>query len=125
MRSSFVEKRQQKKKKLSMNQEFWHDLWKNNKIGFNQQQPHSFLKQYFSQLKLKKTDKIFVPLCGKSIDMIWLVEQGYKVTGIELSLIACETFFNDNHISYNVIQDSEFALFKVKILPYYAEIFSN
>jgi thiopurine S-methyltransferase len=95
-----------------MNQEFWHELWEHNEIGFNQQQPNSFLKQYFNQLRLKKADKFFVPLCGKSIDMIWLVEQGYKVTGIELSLIACESFFNDNHISYNVIQDGEFAIFQ-------------
>lgn len=97
-----------------MNQKFWRDLWQNNEIGFNQQQPHNFLTKYFSHLKLKKSDRIFVPLCGKSIDMIWLVEQGYKVIGIELSLIACKTFFNDNHISYHVTQDNGFTIFRSK-----------
>ena len=41
---------------------------------------------------------MFVPLCGKSLDMIWLAEQGYEVIGVELSPIAVKAFFNENHL---------------------------
>jgi hypothetical protein len=27
---------------------------------------------------------ILVPLCGKTVDLIWLYEQGYRVIGIEI-----------------------------------------
>lgn len=97
-----------------MNQEFWQSLWETNEIGFNQQQHNSFLTQYFNQLKFKKSDNVFVPLCGKSIDMIWLLEQGYKVIGIELSSIACESFFNEHHLSYTVTRDDEFIFLNVE-----------
>ncbi|XP_077991305.1 putative thiopurine S-methyltransferase isoform X2 [Glandiceps talaboti] len=49
----------------------------------------------------RKGLKIFVPLCGKSIDLIWLAQQGHDVTGVEYSDIACEAFFKENNIEYS------------------------
>lgn len=95
-----------------MEQEFWQGLWENNEIGFNQAQPNDFLKKYFNLLHLKRGDKIFVPLCGKSIDMIWLMEEGYKVVGIELSSIACEAFFDENHLSFTIAEEDGFIIFR-------------
>ena len=39
-----------------------------------------------------------MPLCGKSLDMLWLAEQGYQVIGVELSPIAVKAFFKENHL---------------------------
>jgi thiopurine S-methyltransferase len=36
---------------------------------------------------------VFVPLCGKSLDMVWLRSQGNHVLGVELSPIAVQDFF--------------------------------
>ena len=36
---------------------------------------------------------VLVPLCGKSLDMCWLAEQGHRVVGLEISPLACEAFF--------------------------------
>ncbi len=83
-----------------MNKEFWHAKWNSNDIAFNQQQPNFFMMEYFNFLNLKPSSKVFVPLCGKSIDLLWLAEQGYEVIGIELNLQACEDFFTENNISF-------------------------
>ncbi|HMW50136.1 MAG TPA: thiopurine S-methyltransferase, partial [Cellvibrionaceae bacterium] len=37
--------------------------------------------------------RIFLPLCGKTRDIAWLLSQGYKVVGAELSALAIEQLF--------------------------------
>lgn len=85
-----------------MNHEFWLEKWQTNDIGFNQANTNPYLQQYFSRLKLSKGATVCVPLCGKSIDMLWLLSKGYQVIGFELSQTACEAFFNDNNIDYQI-----------------------
>jgi thiopurine S-methyltransferase len=63
-------------------------------------------------LPLKPDNRIFVPLCGKSIDMLWLVQQGYEVIGHELSVLACHAFFEENGISVEYVQEEKFTVFK-------------
>jgi thiopurine S-methyltransferase len=47
-------------------------------------------------LPLSSGGEVFVPLCGKSLDMVWLRQQGCKVLGVELSSIAVQDFFREN-----------------------------
>lgn len=84
-----------------MEKEFWLTKWQKNDIAFNQLEPNSLLLQFFSQLNLKIGSRILVPLCGKSIDMLWLKQQGFHVIGVELSFDACQQFFSENNISYH------------------------
>ncbi|PLX59942.1 thiopurine S-methyltransferase [Sedimenticola selenatireducens] len=79
-----------------MDKQFWHERWENNQIGFHQQEINSYLQLYWSRLQLPAGSTVFVPLCGKSRDMLWLLEQGYKVLGIEISQIAVTDFFQEN-----------------------------
>jgi len=74
-----------------MEPEFWLERWQDNRIGFHQAQTNRFLQRY--QDRLGGTGPIFVPLCGKSRDMVWLQERGREVVGIELSALAVESFF--------------------------------
>ena len=85
-----------------MENQFWHKRWKNNQIGFHQNEINSYLQQFWSHLHLPTGSHVFVPLCGKSRDMLWLREQGYKVLGIEISPIAVEGFFNENRLEPTV-----------------------
>jgi thiopurine S-methyltransferase len=94
-----------------MKQEFWHQKWQSNQIGFNQLQPNHLLLQYFATLNLKPGSRVFVPLCGKSIDMLWLVSQGYEVLGVELSSIACTAFFNEQSIPVTVTHSDTFTVY--------------
>ena len=103
-----------------MKNEYWHKKWQHSDIGFNQSQPNELLKQYFRTLNLKPGARVFVPLCGKSIDMIWLREQGYQVLGIELSLIACEAFFKENNITTHITQTDNFSIFQGDNITLYA-----
>lgn len=93
-----------------MEKEYWFDRWQNNEIGFNQQQPNPFLLQYLKALNLKPGSNILVPLCGKSIDMLWLVEQEYKVFGVELSLQACIDFYEENNLTFQKNTKKQFTV---------------
>ena len=79
-----------------MDKDFWHRRWQKNEIGFHMTDPHHFLQQFFPLLQSQPTDRVFVPLCGKSPDLVWLREEGLKVIGIELSRTAIEAFFDEN-----------------------------
>jgi len=78
-----------------MDRDFWLQKWQIKQIGFHRSQPHSRLLQFVDRLELSQGDTIFVPLCGKSIDIHWLLAQGYKVVGVELSEIAVTELFEE------------------------------
>ncbi len=82
-----------------MNSEFWQQRWQKGRIGFNQSTVNPLLMNYFTDLKLSVGSCIFAPLCGKSIDMLWLAEQGYHVVGAELVESAVQEFFSEQHIT--------------------------
>jgi len=82
----------------NMDPDFWHERWKTNQIGFHQGEINPWLVQHWPDLALPAGGHILVPLCGKSRDMFWLLEQGYAVTGIEISPIAVEAFFAENRL---------------------------
>ena len=90
-----------------MNPEFWQDRWQEGRIGFNQPKVNPLLIKYFSNLHLPKGSGIFVPLCGKSIDMIWLAEQGYDVVGVELVESAVQEFFSEQNINPTIHEHAD------------------
>jgi len=87
---------------------FWHDKWNTNKIGFHQECYHSALLQYWADFNLATGAAVFVPLCGKSSDMVWLAKRGHTVLGIELSPIAARDFFLENNIEYTISKSGKF-----------------
>ena len=78
--------------------DFWHNRWENNLTGFHLNEVNPNLIANWDSLNLKAGARVFVPLCGKSLDLIWLAEQGYQVVGVELSLLAVEAFFAENNL---------------------------
>jgi len=78
-----------------MHEQFWHDRWEQNQLGFHEAEFNSFLVRHFQELSLKKNARVFVPLCGKTLDMHWLLSNGYKVAGAELSEIAIIQLFEE------------------------------
>lgn len=81
-----------------MEKNYWLERWKQKDIKFHQDKINPYLYQYWKKLDLGRGDLVFVPLCGKSQDMLWLQRQGYKVLGVEISDIAVEAFFNENNL---------------------------
>ena len=87
---------------------FWHDRWKNNQIGFHNEEVNERLTQHWPTLETEEGAKVFVPLCGKSLDMRWLRQQGHPIVGVDLSPIAIHAFFREAGIT--PLEDSSGAL---------------
>lgn len=79
----------------------WLQCWRDRQIAFHQQTINHFLTRFWPGLELALGSRVFVPLCGKSLDMIWLAEQGHQVIGVELSPIAVAAFFSENDLKPN------------------------
>ena len=82
-----------------MDPSFWHDRWENQDIGFHQADIHALLPAYWPRLELASDAPVFVPLCGKSLDMVWLAQQGHRVIGAELSQRAIDDFFAERGLA--------------------------
>jgi len=85
-----------------MQPDFWQQRWQTNQIGFHRDTPLPLLVKYWPALGLKTGSQVFVPLCGKSLDMLWLAEQGHRVLGVELSELAITQFFDERGLSPHI-----------------------
>jgi len=78
-----------------MEANFWLDRWASNETGWHERDFHPLLTAHFSQLALPVGSRVFVPLCGKTRDIEWLLSAGYKVAGAELSELAVAQLFEE------------------------------
>ena len=81
-----------------MDAQFWINAWNEGRTGFHQQDYHPKLTKYFPSFNPSPGQKVLVPLCGKSKDLIWLHKQKLQVHGIELHKDAVEAFFPENNL---------------------------
>ncbi len=93
---------------------FWHQRWQEGQIGFHQQQVNPFLQKWLHKLALQQGDEVFVPLCGKSLDMLWLLQQGFRVIGVELSELALSDFARENQVDFVTEEDDLFKYYQHK-----------
>ncbi|MGJ8572834.1 MAG: thiopurine S-methyltransferase [Hoeflea sp.] len=78
-----------------MEHSFWHDRWASGRIGFHEREPNPLLVTHFPGLSVPENGRVFVPLCGKTLDIGWLIAQGYRVAGAELSELAIRQLFEE------------------------------
>jgi len=79
-----------------LNPEFWLQRWREGRIGFHQDTVTPLLREHWASLALPVGSGVFVPLAGKSQDLVWLAAQGHHVLGVELSPLAVEQFFAEH-----------------------------
>ncbi|MBS0214621.1 MAG: thiopurine S-methyltransferase [Proteobacteria bacterium] len=82
-----------------MDAAFWHQRWADGQIGFHQSAPTPLMLKHWPSLDVAKDARVFVPLCGKSLDMAWFASQGYRVLAVELSRTAVEQFFSEHGLA--------------------------
>ena len=99
-----------------MNNEFWINRWNNNETGWHQSEVEPALIKWAKQ---EKPCRIFVPLCGKSLDLLWLIQNEFEVIGVELSHKACEDFFTEHKIDFLKTDIENFQIFKGKNITIY------
>lgn len=91
-----------------MKAEFWLAAWERSETGFHLPRVNPYLQKFWPDLALPPGSRVFVPLCGKSLDMVWLAENGHPVVGIELSPLAVHQFFSENGLDYRRHVDPHF-----------------
>jgi thiopurine S-methyltransferase len=82
--------------------QFWLDLWQQGRIPFHKNEVHPDLITFWPSLQLKPKSTVLVPLCGKSRDILWFMQQGYHVVGIELCEQAVVQFFHEHQLSFTI-----------------------
>jgi thiopurine S-methyltransferase len=91
---------------------FWHQRWASNQIGFHEGQVNAYLARHYAHLGLAPGETVFVPLCGKSVDLRWLADEGAHVVGVELSPIAVESFFVEQGLTPRTSQEGAFVIWE-------------
>jgi thiopurine S-methyltransferase len=95
-----------------MQADFWHQRWAKGEIGFHESDINPLLIAHFANLGLEPGQRVFVPLCGKTHDISWLLAQGYNVVGAELSETAIKALFDSLNIQANVSSVKEFLIYQ-------------
>lgn len=90
-----------------MDTNYWHNKWEQNQIAFHEDGANPLLVEHFPALALPQGSRIFLPLCGKTLDIPWLLSEGYHVAGAELSEIAVRQFFHELDEKHAITADGE------------------
>jgi thiopurine S-methyltransferase len=95
-----------------MQPEFWHKRWASNQIGFHLPEVNPHLQRFWPALGLEEGARVLVPLCGKSLDLLWLAHKGHEVLGIELSEKAVEDFFAEHQFDPDISEQGPFKVYR-------------
>lgn len=97
-----------------MEAKFWLQRWEDNKIGFHRSEVNPVLPKYFGKLSLLEGSRIFLPLCGKTLDIAWFLSKGYRIAGVELSEIAIQQLFEELGVEPQVSRLESFSVYRAK-----------
>lgn len=99
-----------------MEPKFWQERWARNQIGFHLPEVNPYLQRHWPKLALAEGAKVLVPLCGKSLDLMWLASLGYRVLGVELSEQAVEAFFSEQGLLPRISQRGVFKVYRADLI---------
>jgi thiopurine S-methyltransferase len=102
-----------------MEPQFWQNRWRNGQIGFHQASVDRSLIRHWPALDLRNGQRVFVPLCGKTLDLLWLRDRGHRVTGVELSARALEDFCRENGVPARRRIRGDFDIYEAENLELY------
>ena len=77
---------------------FWINYYETDTVTWQAPVVSPWLHKYMKEFLGTSPKTVFVPLCGKSLDMKLLLEAGHHVVGADCSGIACADFFTENSI---------------------------
>ncbi len=103
-----------------MDANFWLSRWAQDKTGFHAEQVHSdlleFGKQWLSSASGGSKKDILVPLCGKTMDLVYLAKLGHRVVGVELSDKAAAAVFGRAKLPFTQSKQGPFQVFRAQDL---------
>ena len=89
----------------------WESRWEEGRTGFHLPEVNSYLLRYSGVLLKQAPQSVFVPLCGKTLDLPWLAGRTKKVVGVELIRKAVEDFYEENKITHLIHQAGKLQLY--------------
>jgi thiopurine S-methyltransferase len=95
-----------------MSPDFWHERWRRGEIGWHRNEINVHLQVHWPRLAVRPGERVFVPLCGKSLDLLWLAGEGHRVLGVEISTLAVDTFFSENALSPEIFDEPPFRRYR-------------
>lgn len=102
-----------------MEQAFWHKAWTEKNIGFHNPDAHPFLVEFLPRFNLPVGARVFVPLCGKSLDMHWLLAEGFRVVGVELVETAIVELFEELDVEPEISEDGDHIRYSAQDIDIY------
>ncbi len=102
-----------------MEADFWHERWKLGETAFHEKQANQLLVNHVDKLQIEKESRVFLPLCGKTTDIAYLLDLGYHVIGVELSELAIEELFQDLDVSPSITTVNTLTLYQTEGIDIY------
>ena len=99
-----------------MEPEFWQERWARTQIGFHLPEVNPYLLRHWPRLALAEGTQVLVPLCGKSLDLMWLASRGFRVMGVELSEQAVEAFFREQNLAPRITRQGAFKVYRADLI---------
>ena len=91
--------------------EYWENRWITNQTGWHRSVYNDLMVKYWPELGIPTDSKVLVPLCGKSLDMLWLAEKGHAIVGIEFTRVAVERFLSENNLEHTIVKHPSYIEF--------------
>jgi thiopurine S-methyltransferase len=95
-----------------MNPDFWQARWRAGEIGWHAAEINVHLQEQWPRLEARPGERVFVPLCGKTLDLLWLAGQGHRVLGVEISALAVDAFFAENGLRPEITDEGPFLRYR-------------
>ncbi|EDV20859.1 uncharacterized protein TRIADDRAFT_60802 [Trichoplax adhaerens] len=81
----------------------WEKMWNDGQLGSMTSKFHPMMVKFHEMIiQSDRHNRVFVPLCGNSLDLLWLARKGCSVVGSECVAFACQNFFTENQIPYEI-----------------------
>jgi thiopurine S-methyltransferase len=96
-----------------MTPDFWLDRWRRGEIGWHLPEINVHLQEFWPGLGIVPETLVFVPLCGKTLDLLWLASRGHRVLGVEMSELGVKEFFAENGLEPHVTETPPFRTYAV------------
>jgi thiopurine S-methyltransferase len=93
-----------------MTADYWLERWREGRTGFHLAGVNPLLVEHSAVFR--EATRVLVPLCGKSVDLEWLVIQGYEVVGVELVELAAQAFFAERGLAPTRREDGAFVVYE-------------
>lgn len=103
-----------------METSFWHQKWERGDIGFHENRENPLLVEHFEKLNLAVGSRVFLPLCGKTLDIAWLLACGYRVVGVELSTLAINELFKALGLEPEIVKVGAFVRYSTEDIDIFA-----